>query len=66
MTAARTAGQATGAIAHIKRCVKVGPDEGFAAGMAAERAAFRANIAAPDAREGVAAFLEGREPVFEG
>jgi len=62
--AARLAQQATEAIAHIKRCVHVGLAEGAAAGMAAERQAFRQNILTNDAREGVAAFLEGRKPVF--
>jgi enoyl-CoA hydratase/carnithine racemase len=64
--AIRLARQATAAIARIKHCVLVGQREGRAAGMAAERAAFRDNITSHDAREGVAAFLDGRKPAFTG
>jgi enoyl-CoA hydratase/carnithine racemase len=64
--AARLARQATAAIARIKRCVNIGLQEGFASGLAAEQQAFRDNIVSRDAREGVAAFLEGRQPVFDG
>jgi enoyl-CoA hydratase/carnithine racemase len=62
----RLARQATRAIARIKRCVNTGLKEGFAHGLAAEHEAFRENIVEPDAREGVAAFLEGRKAVFKG
>ncbi len=64
--AARLARQATGAIARIKRCVNTGLREGFASGLATEQEAFRENIVSRDAREGVAAFLERRQPSFEG
>lgn len=64
--AARLARQATAAIARIKHCVAVGLRDGLASGLAAEREAFRQNITSSDAREGVAAFLAGRPPVFTG
>ncbi|MBW1787039.1 MAG: enoyl-CoA hydratase/isomerase family protein [Deltaproteobacteria bacterium] len=64
--AGRLARQATGAIAKIKECVRTGLNEGFEKGLAAERRAFKENIASADAKEGVAAFLEGRKPVFNG
>ena len=64
--AARLAQQATQAIARIKRCVNTGVREGFHRGLAAEQEVFRENIRGPDAREGVAAFLEGRKPIFNG
>lgn len=64
--ARRLASQATAAIASIKHCVHVGLHEGLGAGLAAEREAFRENIIRHDAREGVAAFLDGRKPEFDG
>ena len=64
--AGRLARQATGAIAKIKECVRTGLNEGFEKGLAMERRAFKENITSADAREGVAAFLEGRKPVFNG
>jgi enoyl-CoA hydratase/carnithine racemase len=64
--AARLARQATGAIAAIKRCVNAGQREGFARGLAEERAAVAANFASPDVREGIEAFLAGRTPDFQG
>jgi enoyl-CoA hydratase len=64
--ATRLARQATAAIARIKNCVNIGLREGLERGFAAESQAFRENIASPDAREGVAAFVAGRKPVFKG
>ena len=58
--------QATAAIAKIKRCVNVGLYEGFERGIAEEQKAFEENITAPDVREGVTAFLDGRKPEFQG
>jgi len=40
--------------------------EGLQAGIAAEMKAFKENIDSHDAKEGVAAFLEGRKPGFTG
>ena len=64
--AARLSRQATAAIARIKRCVHTGLNEGLRSGLKAEIEAFKENIASPDAKEGVAAFLEGRKPRFKG
>lgn len=64
--ARRLARQATGAIAGIKDCVNVGLYQGLEKGLAREREVFRENIFAPDAREGVDAFLSGRKPEFKG
>jgi enoyl-CoA hydratase/carnithine racemase len=64
--AARLARQATRAIAGIKRCVNTGLYEGLARGLAAEREVCQENISSPDVREGVAAFLAGRKPRFQG
>ncbi len=64
--AVRLARQATEALAHIKRAVRVGQREGFSAGIAAEQAAFAENIVSHDAREGVRAFLAGEKPNFTG
>ncbi len=57
------AAQAPLAVARIKR-VSANPD--LDAGLAAEQEAFAEVFASADAREGVAAFLEKRAPVFEG
>ncbi len=64
--ARRLARQATGAIAHIKKCVNVGLQKGFEEGLAAEQKAFHENIFTPDAKEGVEAFLSNRKPEFTG
>ena len=64
--AMRLARQATGALARIKHAVNTGLRHGFERGMEAERSAFRDNITCRDAREGVAAFLDGRKPEFDG
>ncbi len=64
--AKRLARQATGAIAKIKQCVNSGLYKGLENGLTTERQAFKENITAPDAREGINAFLEGRKPVFKG
>ena len=64
--AVRLARQATEALAHIKRATRIGLRQGFAAGIAAEQAAFAENIASHDAREGVRAFLAGEKPRYTG
>lgn len=64
--AARLSRQATGAIARIKESIQTGLNEGIQVGIAAEMKAFKENIGSQDAREGVAAFLEGRKPGFIG
>lgn len=64
--ARRLARQATGAIAGIKDCVNTGLYQGLEKGLIREREVFRENIFAPDAREGIEAFLSGRKPDFKG
>lgn len=64
--ARRLARQATGAIAKIKKCVLTGLYEGFENGLTMEQEVVKENIFTPDAKEGVAAFLEGRKPEFKG
>jgi enoyl-CoA hydratase len=58
--------QATNALAWIKKCVNEGLNEGFARGLAMEQEAFYENIGSPDVKEGIAAFLANRKPVFKG
>ncbi|RPH39779.1 MAG: enoyl-CoA hydratase/isomerase family protein [Burkholderiales bacterium] len=53
---------APSAIAAIRACVAVAGSTVTDAGIAVEDAQVRANFDHPDAREGVAAFLEKREP----
>ncbi|MCM5570094.1 enoyl-CoA hydratase/isomerase family protein [Burkholderiaceae bacterium FT117] len=53
-----------GALAWIRRCVDAAGPEVTDAGLAVEDAAVRANFNSADAREGIAAFLEKREPRF--
>jgi len=57
------AAQAPLAVAQIKR-ISAHPD--LDAGIAAEQTAFAEVFASADAREGIAAFLEKRPPVFTG
>ncbi len=52
------------ALAAIRACVEAAGDTVTDAGVATEDAAVRANFNSPDAREGVAAFLEKRPPRF--
>ena len=54
------------AIAAIRRCVAAAGPTMSDAGLAVEDAEVRAVFDGPDAREGVAAFLEKREPRFGG
>jgi enoyl-CoA hydratase/carnithine racemase len=50
----------------IKRCLNDGFDPGLAQGLEVERAAAIEALAQPEAREGLRAFLEKREPRFHG
>lgn len=52
-------------LALAKSTVLRGMDASLEAGLALEREAFANCFASPDAREGISAFLEKREPVFE-
>jgi enoyl-CoA hydratase/carnithine racemase len=56
----------TVAIAAAKRAMNEGWGLGIDAGLALEAEAFAACFSTDDAREGVAAFLEKREPGFSG
>jgi len=53
-----------GALTWIRRCVDAAGTQVSEAGLAVEDAAVRATFDSVDAREGVAAFLEKREPRF--
>ncbi len=56
---------ASKAVAAIRRCVDASTDMSFADGMAIEADEVERLFATADAREGIAAFLERREPTFE-
>lgn len=53
-----------GALSWIRRCVDAAGTQVSDAGLAVEAAAVRATFDSVDAREGVAAFLDKREPKF--
>ncbi|MFV1957282.1 MAG: enoyl-CoA hydratase-related protein, partial [bacterium] len=52
-------------LALAKSTVLRGMDASLEAGLALEREAFANCFASPDAREGISAFLEKREPNFK-
>ena len=54
------------AVGHIKRAVQGGIDLPLDAGLALERELQAKLFASAAAKEGVAAFLEKRKPVFRG
>jgi len=54
------------AMTHIKRLVKRGDDQSLAEALDAEAAVQAAMFDTEDYEEGVRAFLEDRDPVFEG
>jgi enoyl-CoA hydratase/carnithine racemase len=53
------------AFSAIMRCVDASADRSFDAGMAVEADQVEQLFITPDAREGIAAFLEKRNPAFE-
>ena len=53
------------ALAAIVRCVDIAGDEGLDRGMELEALEVKRLFASPDAREGIAAFLEKRQPRFQ-
>lgn len=57
---------AAGAVGHIKRAVQGGVDLPLESGLALERELQQKLFMGHDAQEGIAAFLEKRDPVFEG
>jgi enoyl-CoA hydratase len=54
------------AVGRIKRAVQSGPEAGFGEGLAMERELQQLLFQSADAKEGIAASLEKRKPVFEG
>jgi enoyl-CoA hydratase/carnithine racemase len=64
--ARRLAGQAPLAVRLIKRAINEGVDSDLMGGLAVEREAVIEALQSDDSREGVAAFLEKRQPRFEG
>jgi enoyl-CoA hydratase len=62
--AARLAAMPAPGVRLIKRCLNDGYDPGLAHGLEVERAAAIEALAQPEAREGLLAFLEKREPRF--
>ena len=53
------------AVGHIKRSVQTGAELPLEAGLALERELQAKLFASEDAREGIAAFVEKREPRFQ-
>jgi enoyl-CoA hydratase/carnithine racemase len=64
--AARLAEMPAPGVRLIKRCLNDGYDAGLEHGLEVERAAAIEALAQPEAREGLKAFLEKREPRFHG
>jgi enoyl-CoA hydratase len=54
------------ALRAVKQAVNCGMDTDLATGCSLETDAFALTLASPDAREGTAAFLEKRKPLFTG
>lgn len=54
------------AVGRIKRAVQSGPEAGFGEGLAMERELQQLLFQSEDAKEGIAANLEKRSPVFKG
>jgi enoyl-CoA hydratase/carnithine racemase len=59
-------GRASMSVGHIKLAVEAGADLPLEGGLALERELQARLFASRDAREGIAAFVEKRKPVFEG
>jgi enoyl-CoA hydratase/carnithine racemase len=64
--AARLAAMPAPGVRLIKQCLNDGYDPSLAHGLEVERAAAIEALAQPEAREGLQAFLEKREPRFHG
>ena len=59
-------GRASRAVGHIKRAVQSGLEVGIHEGLALERELQQRLFESEDAREGIAAYLEKRDPQFRG
>jgi enoyl-CoA hydratase len=64
--AGAVAAQAPGAVSLIKRLVREGADASLATALSLEQDATARLIVSDDGREGIAAFVEKREPRFGG
>jgi len=64
--AERLASKPPRAVAAIKAALRLGVDRPLAEGLAAEQREFLGVFTTADAREGIAAFLEGRQPAWTG
>ena len=58
--------KASGAVGRMKRAVQSGSEAGFLEGLSLERELQQLLFQSEDAREGIAASLEKRKPVFKG
>lgn len=58
--------KAAAAVGNIKRAVQSGADLSLEAGLALERELQQRLFAAPDAKEGITAYVEKRKPQFRG
>jgi enoyl-CoA hydratase/carnithine racemase len=59
-------GRASKAVGMIKRAVHSGAEMGFTEGLALERELQQQLFESEDAREGLAASVQKRKPVFQG
>lgn len=59
-------GKASMSVGHIKRAVQTGLELPLEAGLALERELQAKLFASEDAKEGIAAFVEKRKPIFKG
>jgi enoyl-CoA hydratase/carnithine racemase len=58
--------KASGAVGRMKRAVQTGPEAGILEGLSLERELQQLLFQGEDAKEGLAAHLEKRKPVFKG
>jgi enoyl-CoA hydratase/carnithine racemase len=54
------------AVGHIKRAVQTGAEMALEQGLSLERELQQRLFESDDAREGIAAYVEKRSPVFRG